>query len=507
MRWITFLCLMALSPAAVSARGPDYEGVFQMGGGTACCVDGRYLVTCIHGLQNESRFRWDDKVSASLIGRFQYNPKKPPYGVSNDAHSDGVAVWYLSGKGSFKSLKLATDPPEKGDRVKVPGYGGGRYRMREGTIRSIGTDMILNLSVIPGDSGAPVLNSDGELVGVVTHSGGSTSMAVPWHTVSLAIRSSRETKASANKPKALPVAQREVFAFLTSGCTPCDFLKRDIAAGHFKRFNMKQVIWNRATRTWSDGGAAFEAFVEECEYVGTLEFPVVWVKGTGQYKAGYLPEKRGGLISFIGGLFEGVIGLVIGQNDKTVEFPKPYRRRKDGADQPPEPGTEVDPGPDGLDVGTGDPAPMPEPGIPQEIEDRFERIFGDLKKLQDPDTGLIGKSRAILDLKSQVKTLDAKATASELKSKAAADGVARLEELGISDAIDGLKVLKDENASTLAKVRAAASAPGNLKKVMGGMKEELARLKEEKGQNPLHALWGLIALITGALHERSGEED
>lgn len=510
MRTLLTLCLVALS-SALQASEPDYAGVFQMGGGTASCIDGHYLITCIHGLQDEHQFVWGPRIQAKVLVRSQYDPSLPMYaGPTNNPHRDGVAVWYLSGKEKFKSLRLAKEAPERGDTVRVPGYGLGHYSLKTATVLSVGRHMTLNQKMEPGDSGAPVLNVDGEVVGVITHTSYQTSMAVPWHVVSGAVAAAKEDvaktpKAAASEPKASTVQAREVIAFLTSGCTPCDYLKRDIAAGHFRRFNLRTVTYNRATRTWSDGGKAIEEFYDDCGYEGTLAFPVVWVKGTGQYKAGYQPERRGGLISFIGGLIEGVVGLVIGQNETQVDFPKPYRRNRNDAGQLPESAAEGVPGPDSLESDSGDPAPVPEPGLPPEIEAKVERLLADVDDLKNGN--IFQKTKAFRDLKSQVDGLDAKSAAMEIKSKAAADGVARIEELGISDAIDSLKTLKDDNASALKKMRAAAAAPSNLKQTVGGLKQEISDLRDRKDEYPLEALWGLLALVSGVIHEITGEKE
>ena len=66
-------------------------------------------------------------------------------------------------------LPIRTGPPKRGERVLVPGYPGGQWSITRGPIVGLDeSDFTVRLLLGPGASGAPVIDQDGRLLGVVT---------------------------------------------------------------------------------------------------------------------------------------------------------------------------------------------------------------------------------------------------------------------------------------------------------------------------------------------------
>jgi len=72
------------------------------------------------------------------------------------------------------SLLLADLMVPNGTKVYSLGYGGGVYKQKTGTIKGaertlgyVGDSTSINLKIIPGDSGSPVVNEEGKVLGVI----------------------------------------------------------------------------------------------------------------------------------------------------------------------------------------------------------------------------------------------------------------------------------------------------------------------------------------------------
>jgi hypothetical protein len=64
-------------------------------------------------------------------------------------------------------VKIASQGVKVGDRVRKIGWGQGQYRMTSGVVQSTGWSMMISGSSRDGDSGGPIINSDGLFVGVL----------------------------------------------------------------------------------------------------------------------------------------------------------------------------------------------------------------------------------------------------------------------------------------------------------------------------------------------------
>jgi len=414
-----------------------------------------------------------------------------------------VTVWKVSPQKDYHALRLAAESPQVGEWVEIRGYPGGSFetlRARVKAHRGVELSLRLHSNMRPGYSGGPVLNGSGEVVGMAVGFTGPQHTphqkyweisCVSLETISAAIDEAEgivppppePPKAADELPRTVTQGRRKVIAFVAArGCSACEFFKRDLAAGHFRKFNIEVVTLNGGI--WSDGGKAFEEFNEETKNTRSISMPVLWVPGTGQYKAGYQPERRGGIIGFLTGAAELLIGIVAGEEKGSAEMPKPYVRNRPDDDLP-----EVK-----VDL---PPAPI---GVPSELEEKLNALLADVDDIKNGNA--LEKISALRSLRSDVEGMKGQITSAETKATLAADGAARLERMGISGIADDVRALKEGNV--IQKVKALASLKGDVKALRDGTKAEISDLKEQKSTNPLHALWGLVGIVTGMIHEIKG---
>ena len=102
------------------------------------------------------------------------------YDVKND-----LVILKVSGKGVPFPL-ADSDTVKIGDIVMAAGYPDGKYRITQGTIYGVrGTDKWLQMRVriSPGNSGSPVINSKGQVIGIVSAIEAPYSYAIPSNTL------------------------------------------------------------------------------------------------------------------------------------------------------------------------------------------------------------------------------------------------------------------------------------------------------------------------------------
>ena len=487
------IAILVLVPAAAAA-GVDTNAVVRIvGDGGACSAtivsaDG-VIVSAEHcecARLTEAIFRDGTRVAITQI----YEPPEKQ-------GRDEVTVMRITAAapdGGWPFIPVATRPAAIGTTVTALGYPGGKWRETSGRL-SAATERIqwvTNIDGIePGISGGPLVNSAGELVGVCSGGGGSDEVGpitissglagkrfVAWHEIrkSLAAAGSTAGEAPTEHCKS-----RRVIIFTTENCDPCRSLKSDIKAGHFKQFDTLVCEYDHRAKAWQDPayGALFAEFYRAATPTTRPGFPIIWVEGTREYREGYEPDQRGGLLGFLQGVFRAIGRLIVGES-RPVQVPIL------GTD--PAPAPVAVPAPD--EVG-----PATEPEGYRELRTSVSTLIEDLKDLKSGNVlEKLGALRSIRDDLAAVKV-----TASDARELAfkAGDG-SKL--VGIRDrlaTVSGeLKTLKSGNP--VAKLKAAMELKGEV----AALRADAQSIKEQAQRDPWLMLYGLPGLLTGLLHRR-----
>lgn len=497
--------VIVLSATVAAAEQPAEYPLMRVDGATAFVVGGDLLLHCIHGCPPEkSVIRMADGSSADRVATLQMNPLLPSWHApanadgTKESSRDGVTVWQLPKR--YHTLQLARDDPEVGDVCRVRGYPEMQYEEQTGRVKAIGKyQMEIDCLVRPGYSGGPVLNADGDVIGMVC------SVTGPQHTphrkywgsgcVKLATLKSAVAMAQRTAPgpeilepvaaEHLPVtdrqpaqSQRQVVAFVTDQCGGCDALKRDISSGHFKQFNMVVANYSRSTRTWQDGGVLFEEFCRATGYDGgRIEFPVVWVRGSAQFKSGYLPSRRRGLIGFVAGILDGLAAVVVGESEP-APFPQPYLLEEETV---------------------ADTTPKPDAPPPSDLEASIAELRNDITAIKSGN--LFEKIGAVKSLRDDISAVKSEAASAVAAAESSGSDMERklTEQAGklradIENVRSGNPFLKAKGALALKK-----DVKSSIDLVKG-------QVTEIKALEPA-ALIGLIGAIRAFLRRRKEDEE
>ena len=314
MRILLALATLALLPALALA---DHPAVLELPSGcTGFVVAGNYLITAKHCPEND---KIEVKISNKPVyGTRSYSPKT----------NDGPVVYRLAG-GPHPSLYLGEKAPKVGDKIKTIGYPAGGWAEGSGTITYISKHGAIwtNHRINPGQSGGPILNEDGKVIGV--------SLAVQKN---IYVALSKFAGYNDLEYALTQSVKPEVVVFTIPDCGGCVRLERDYAAGHFRDYNFTFVKYTAAG--WSHPELAKE-FQEHCKTEPNVEYPVIWVRGTNQYRTGY-GENRG-LVGWITDVVRFVIRGIIGGPDNQKapppELPDPPQEPKEA----PPPGPPAEP--------------------------------------------------------------------------------------------------------------------------------------------------------------------
>tara|TARA_R110002020_G_scaffold34660_3_gene105269 strand:+ start:14964 stop:16406 length:1443 start_codon:yes stop_codon:yes gene_type:complete len=388
---MVFLCLCAPAQAA-------HPGVFEFLGGTAFVVEGDLLVTALHVVRGENKVQVVDGVRANLVHTEKLKPSETN---KNSILTDGLAIFKLTK--TRTSLEVASAPPLVGSSIKLPAYPRGEFAWKQGVLRA-GDGKHFNIAsfiAVGGDSGGPLLNEAGQVIGVVLASNPESGTLVVGQTVLVrAIQAARTPPPPAEHgetPSFKKVTKREVVVFSSENCPYCDYLKADIRAGHFSQFNM--IVVDNKAGVWSDQDMYAEFLKERDKNGPQLAYPVIWIRGTPKYTTGYLPSRRGGLIGFIGSILDNVAAIVVGQK-QSPPFP---------LDSPPKPLE------DGIPI---KPRNEPPSADDTELRSAISTLKADIAALKDGS--FIEKFQAIRTLRSDigaVKTEAAEAVATAKETK------------------------------------------------------------------------------------------
>ena len=462
------LMLILLLPLTLLAGPPEQAVVkLTMPSGGFCSgvlVNGDLILTAEHcGFEKNVKVLFRDGTSSIANG--VYDPPKNS--------RDQVTVYKLT-KPSANSVAVGTKRPSRGDPVRSVGYPGGKFSVVEGSITSSSAEYLwTDFWILEGNSGGGLFNADGNLVGIASARTGLTdkpgSVFVPVEEINISLKYVSDKK----QPDVDYTASNEVVVFTTPDCAPCDLLKADIKAGYFSKFNVNIVEFRAGV--WSDSKIVsefFEAVPNDVEPA----FPMIWVRGTDNYRVGYSPTRRGGVIGFLSSVLRGISDAVMGVPSPKV-FPKPYRRSRV-------------PGPPVGDPLESAPAPIPDDGVPAtDLEASLNSLREDIAKLKSANP--IDKIKGAIAMKSDLLELK------EAVAKNNPDTAAVNEMLAdVSLVKEDLATLKSGNP--IAKIAALASLKGEVSKLRADAED----VKDKAKQDPLLFLLGLPGLLTGLLHRR-----
>ncbi len=161
-------CASDLVPVGVWKWSPDadwHKAVVRIDGGSGVYVTlGKVkgVLTAKHVLSDlPTTITWPDGTTTKVTHE---NATQDKYG-----HDIGFVI---AEKKNLRPLPVASIPPGPDDILEFAGWGGMQGRLRH-WYGKVGTDNLVgmvayNCAILQGDSGGPVLNSKGEVVGVMT---------------------------------------------------------------------------------------------------------------------------------------------------------------------------------------------------------------------------------------------------------------------------------------------------------------------------------------------------
>lgn len=370
-------------------------------GCSGVCVSADGLILTADHCGNDQRITVTFPDGVKYTAEAEYIP--PRNGI------DEAQTYRIKTDGSLPFARIATQVPKAGDRVAATGYPAGNYQRNAGRVQRVGfatsdgqgfsarlTDgIVTDWGSDGGNSGGPLFNADGEVVGLLSMSSTKDPRSY-W----IGAGSIREAIKRTQEPVAA-YRRAEVIVFVTDGCGPCERLKADVKAGKFAGHTFRFVSYNQDLRQWSDLSMAKE-FAQTAKAPAGLGFPVIWVRGSTNYRTGYDPNQRSGLLGWITRVLDSLGKLIVGE-------------------RPAPPFPEID--------AEGVPVPVPDELPPTPVEttkaalealrNDLLKAKGDLERLKSANP--IEKARALFALKSDAAKIKNNAQAALDAAKGAKD--------------------------------------------------------------------------------------
>lgn len=152
---IAFACVPSTGIACKISSPTSY--------GTGVVLSNGYVLTAAHVVTNEREDGKIEKVNFPMV-MFDDKSRKTARLERLDMKRD---LALLSTKHQFQGVQVGENP-QKGDCIWVVGCSGGLFNsIKRGIVSNFDGDfMAIDAIVSPGDSGGPVVNEAGELVGV-----------------------------------------------------------------------------------------------------------------------------------------------------------------------------------------------------------------------------------------------------------------------------------------------------------------------------------------------------
>ena len=400
-------CLILLAIAAGLVNDQPELAMVKLGGCSGVCVSETGIVlTAKHcGTPERQLIFFEDgpSVMATLLVVGQ--------GI------DSCIAYDCDGDG-FPYLPVSETLPAIGDPVHSYGYPGPKRELVHLTGKVLGGVEVMavrgsyrcnntTLACRSGHSGGPLLSATHQICGVLSTSDmQSDSQFISW------AETQRVYQAALKLADGTVVkyTRRKVIAFVSDDCPPCTRLKFDVLAGRFAQFDIEFVTYSVKTSSWDKPELVAEMFASANPT--DLGFPLLWVQGTASYRVGYDPDRRGGLIGWLGGVFDGLGKLIIGERPVT-QFPDP---NPDGMQPTPDP------------VGSADPQTPPQITIALASVEQLKRDLldakADLEKLKSANPleklrGAVALKSDIADIKTSAATAlaEVRATKDDAKEK------------------------------------------------------------------------------------------
>jgi len=398
MRNISLLIALCIGGTAHA----NEAAVVRLSGCSGVCVSADGLILTADHCGNAPIIPVTFPDGSKYEATIEYSP--PQNGI------DEAQTYRISGVGGLPFAPVAKSQPKAGDKVWSVGYPAGNYQRNAGRVERIGfttsgnasfavridDGVVTNWQSDGGNSGGPLFNEAGEVIGLLSMSGSEPRSY--W----IGLTSIRQAMSNpADKPMAYK--RNPVVVFTTPGCAPCERLKFDATTGRLGDYDFQFVSWNPDLQTWSDPAIATE-FATSAKAPARLGFPVIWVRGTSQYRVGYDPDRRGGLIGWIAGIFDGLGKLIIGEKPP-VAFP------------PLEPQPEPQPGEPPAEDSPPAPSQVDETkAAVADLRDGLLKAKDDLERLKSANP--IEKAKALFALKADAAAIkeDAQTALAEAKA-------------------------------------------------------------------------------------------